>query len=388
MLYLSRLVVKNWRNFRSADIPLETRMFFVGPNASGKSNILDAIRFLKDICRTGGGLRYAVMNVRGGLSKIRSLFARDPSDVVVGCDISDDSDSRVRWKYELVIKQAGGGIHNLYPIVKTERIWKGESLVFDKKRDEDQNDTRLQEYTRLEQPVANKEVREIADFLASVRYLHLVPQLVKASSPAFPSIGGEDYFGSDFIGRAAKLPGRTRDSYLKKIEKALQLAVPQFEGLELVSDEDGKPHLQTTFKHWRSQGARQWEDQFSDGTLRLVGFLWALLDGKGPLLLEEPELSLHSAIVTNLAEIIAKLQKREGGRRQIIATTHSIELMSNRGIAGEEVAALFPEAEGTSVRIASTMEEVRALLDAGLPIGEVVIPSTAPANATQLLLEL
>ena len=34
--------------------------------------------------------------------------------------------------------------------------------------------------------------------------------------------------------------------------------------------------------------ARQREDQFSDGALRLVGLLWTLLEGDALLLLEEP----------------------------------------------------------------------------------------------------
>ena len=82
MLYISRLILSNWRNFRSADIPLRPRMFIVGPNASGKSNVLDAIRFLSEIAAGGGGLKAAI-EARGGVSKVRSLFARDPSDVLV-----------------------------------------------------------------------------------------------------------------------------------------------------------------------------------------------------------------------------------------------------------------------------------------------------------------
>jgi len=49
MLYISRLILSNWRNFRSADIPLRSRMFIVGPNASGKSNVLDAIRVSRNL---------------------------------------------------------------------------------------------------------------------------------------------------------------------------------------------------------------------------------------------------------------------------------------------------------------------------------------------------
>jgi len=42
---------------RSADIPLRPRMFIVGPNASGKSNVLDAIRFLSEIAAGGEASR-------------------------------------------------------------------------------------------------------------------------------------------------------------------------------------------------------------------------------------------------------------------------------------------------------------------------------------------
>lgn len=53
MLRFRKLRLKNWKNFESVDIDLRDRMFLVGPNASGKSNLLDAFRFLPD---TGIGL--------------------------------------------------------------------------------------------------------------------------------------------------------------------------------------------------------------------------------------------------------------------------------------------------------------------------------------------
>ena len=73
MITLLRLT--NWRNFRDASIPLVARTFVVGPNASGKSNLLDALRFLKELAEDGGGLQRAV-SVRGGLKALRSLHAR------------------------------------------------------------------------------------------------------------------------------------------------------------------------------------------------------------------------------------------------------------------------------------------------------------------------
>jgi hypothetical protein len=73
--------------------------------------------------------------------------------------------------------------------------------------------------------------------------------------------------------------------------------VPQLEQLEFTRDAvTGRPHLQALYSHWRPNAGLQREDQFSDGTLRLLGLLWALLEGDSLLLLEEPELSLNAGI--------------------------------------------------------------------------------------------
>ncbi len=53
-------------------------------------------------------------------------------------------------------------------------------------------------------------------------------------------------------------------------------------------------------------------------------------------------------------------------------STHSDALLTDAGIDGREVLVLEPVREGTTVRPASDIESVRALLEAGLTVGEVV----------------
>jgi hypothetical protein len=158
--------------------------------------------------------------------------------------------------------------------------------------------------------------------------------------------------------------------------------VPRLQKLELDQDVRGVHHLRGKYVHWRPQGAWQNEADFSDGTLRLLGLLWALLERGGPLLLEEPELSLHPAVVRYVPQMLARMQSRAG--RQVLVSTHSPELLQDDGIGLDEVLLLMPEDEGTAVRPASDIAEILTLLDGGLSIADVVIPKTRPERAEQL----
>lgn len=82
----SRLKLGNWRNFASLDVELQQRVFLVGPNAAGKSNLLDVFRFLRELAAVGGSFQEAVRR-RGGVSRLWSLAARKMSDVVVEVEL-------------------------------------------------------------------------------------------------------------------------------------------------------------------------------------------------------------------------------------------------------------------------------------------------------------
>lgn len=165
---------------------------------------------------------------------------------------------------------------------------------------------------------------------------------------------------------------------------ALKIAVPQLCNLDFDKDLKGVPHLKAKYTHWRPQGKWQNEESFSDGTLRLIGLLWALSEKGGPILIEEPELSLHSAVVSQIPGMIARAQKRSG--RQALITTHSAELLNYPGIGLDEVHLLEPGENGTMVRTMTSMQEVIDLVRGGIPIGEAVIPRASPKRPEQLTL--
>lgn len=368
----------NWKNFARVEVPTQDRVFLVGPNASGKSNLLDVFRFLRDLASSGGGFQAAITSKkRGGVSTIRCLAARRYPDVEIHVTLRE-GDSGPKWEYELALNQD----KQRRPLVRRERVLRCGEEVLVRPNKEDKADPARLTQTYLEQVNVNREFRDLAAFFASVRYLHIVPQLVREPDR---SVGhADDPFGGDFLEQVAKTQEKTRKARLRRIQDALRIAVPQLREIEMWRDDRGTPHLRGKYEHWRPQGAWQTEEQFSDGTLRLMGLLWVAMEGGGPLLLEEPELSLHPEIVRFLPQMFARLQRRTG--RQIFISTHSPEMLRDEGIALDEVLLLVPGKEGTEVRSASSYRDIRDLLEGGLSLADVVIPKTRPEQAKQLSL--
>jgi predicted ATPase len=232
---------------------------------------------------------------------------------------------------------------------------------------------------------ANREFREIADFFKTISYQHIIPQVVRDPKGFSPVQVHEDPFGRDFLLRLWNTSQKTRNARLKRISSALKVAVPHLQELAVVMDDkQGVPHLNGRYDHWRAQGAFQNESQLSDGTLRLFGLLWTVFEGNGPLLLEEPELSLHSEVVRHLPQMFERLQKLRKTRRQIIMSTHSEEMLTDKGIGGEEVVRLEPGEDGT--RFQPPDENETKLLKQGLSVADVLLPRSAPPKAHQLSL--
>ncbi len=375
-LRFTHLHLENWRNFTHVAVDLQQRAFLIGPNAAGKSNLLDVFRFLSDIVSVGGGFQEAVRK-RGGVSRLRSLAARQNPDIAVEVQIGDDQ-SRAAWSYALHFAQD----NQRRPHIRREVVMKNNQVILNRPNEQDEDDPERLTQTYLEQVNDNKEFREIADFFQTVRYMHIVPQLIREPDRSVGKVN--DPFGGDFLERLADTNDRTQKSRLRRITEALQVAVPQLQELELWRDSRGTPHLRGRYEHWRARGAWQNEDDLSDGTLRLLGLLWSLLERSGPLLLEEPELSLHPAVIQHIPAMFAQVRPISG--RQVLVSTHSADMLRDEGIGLDEVLLLQPGQEGTRVSLANHFAEIRTLVASGLSLAEAVMQRTTPANVEQLTL--
>lgn len=384
-MFISRLKLKNWRNFKGVDVALRERVFVIGPNAAGKSNLLDVLRFLRDVAKSKGGGMQRAVEARGGLTKLRCLLARRDPEVEIAVEISERPDEDAVWRYELAFRTEGKGKQRV--LVSKERVenLREKKVLLNRPDSLDKADTDRLTETSLEQVNANKDFREIAQFFGNLTYLHLVPQLLKHVELGSNGQLEGDPFGQSFLERIAKTTDRTRDARLRKIESALRACVPNMRNLRFERDVNtGAPHLGALYEHWRPEAGWQREDQFSDGTLRLLGIMWSLLEGDSLLLLEEPEMSLNEAVVREIPPLLWEMQRQAKYRRQIFITTHSNAMLEHKSIDPREVLRLEPSSDGT--RVLPPSEEDIKLIEAGYSVAEAMGSKSKPATLDQLSL--
>lgn len=376
---ITHVSASNWRNFKALDFPIRDRLFIVGPNAAGKSNLLDLFRFLGDIAAAGGGLT-AALERRGGLGKARSLFARNyqRGRLIVDVRLADGDDM---WRYRLSIRGEAKGKNR--PFVDEELVERNGNVLLSRPNIHDREDSERLTQTHLEQIAANQSFRAIAEYFAKVRYFHLVPQVIRDPTRAgLPS----DPFGGDFIAQMNAVPVKTRTAWLKRMQGALQGAVPEFESLDIEVDSAGRPHLIAGYRNWRSRPSNHTESEFSDGTLRLIGLLWTIVSAPsngGILLLEEPELSLNSSIVRTLPTVLAQSQRDRD--LQVALSTHAPELLDDDGVLADEVVVLRVTGDGTIATLLSAIDEVAGDVEAELPTSDIVQGLIAPDDLGGLI---
>ena len=386
-MYISRVQLKNWKNFRDVDVVLQQRTFIIGPNASGKSNFLDALRFLHEIASPGRGGLQAAVERRGGFRQIRSLWAHGSDNaILIAIELSpvDKSTEVPICRYELELHSDDPKA--LHAIIKRElAVVDGETKR--RRTRTSAEDAQTLSQTELEYAPLSAKFRPIPDMLASIQYLHLVPQLLRSARDFHAMQLPGDPFGQGFLDRVMQTRKSTREARLRRIKDALAVSVHDLEDLRAVRNEKtGQSHLEARFRNWRSRGTWQAETRFSDGTLRLIALLWALQESDGPLLLEEPELSLNSSIVRRIPATFARVGKRSG--RQVIASTHSPDMVYDEGISPKEFAVITQTNDGSTIEDGSQFQSAVEISRAGGSAGDYLLARATERStmSKQLLL--
>ncbi len=107
---ITRLHVRNFKSLRELDMHLGLINVLVGPNMAGKSNILDALRFLYEIVfpKPGmDGVSFALAQ-RGGANEVL-WKGGDESLITLAVEVTDSAEAGTEYRYELQLLVGRGG---------------------------------------------------------------------------------------------------------------------------------------------------------------------------------------------------------------------------------------------------------------------------------------
>jgi predicted ATPase len=377
----------------------------VGTNASGKSNLRDAFRFVHGMSRgytlaeiigekyvEGGVLQWK--GIRGGIREV-ALAGSDDFKLSTELTISQAEGFKQTRRLRHSI-QVGIGDERSGPQDLNESLYENGEVVFDSLPWDDEPP--LQEgdpylFVRLRRDGNNRKIGKRLRFLnnqpilsqfpehrdakriyrdaaidcsvamESMRFLDLSPEAMKT-----PSIPGQVVLGDrgenlSSVMQAICENDDTRRAVTEWIRELTPIDVVDF---EFISDQTGRILVNLV----EENGQRTSAYSASDGTLRFLAMIAALFgpDAAKFYFLEEIDNGIHPTRLYLLLQLIEQ-QAREG-KVQIVTTTHSPQLLGMLSAEAREYASLVyrlkGEQEGRILRIVDIPEAKRVLEEQNL----------------------
>jgi len=321
---LTSVELEHFKNIGSQKVALGPLRVLVGRNGAGKSNFIDALRFVRDCLRLG--LDSAAMR-RGGIGALRQWSPYRPYKCVSVAVEGEGPNSR--WRYHLELGGESGEYH-----VRRESYMAGPPqgdllpTVFDVRGTEwrvrpEGVDAVLGPRDILFPLIGGHPlVREAARTLVNMEFYSMYPD--KLRDPQLPFDGSRLLDEGYNLASVLRHLEQDEPQILRAVSRDLSRIVENVTGVRV------RPvgsRLVIELHHPAPKKAH-WMDaaQQSDGTLRVLGLLVALHQVPAPSLIaiEEPELTLHPGAMGLLCDTFLEASLST----QIILTTHSPDLIS------------------------------------------------------------
>ena len=364
---LTHIAITNWRNFAHIEFDLSSRLFVVGPNSSGKTNLLGALRFLGDIGRRG---LVAASEDLGGPDR----YFRSGADSAAFVATFNDTQNSTEFALFLRLMSAGSestkrgsDADQTFAFPMTDPLT-GEpndryldvhqTITAGGKKHADEGESF---------PVEDEEAQRtrVRQTLAGIRYIHPNPKKMLERSDRY-----DPDHGTGFFQHVGRFSDQQLDAVVDRIRPIMASVVPEIPNLSYQRMGLGTEVVFYSDTPVRGASGVYSHEQFSEGTLRLLGMLFNLATlprDTSVVLIEEPETFLQASVVRSLPSLLAEVAMNRDV--QMIISTHSPELIDSELVLPSQVLMLRSENGETTGELLSESNDprIKAVVSAGLP---------------------
>lgn len=358
----TQLHVENFLSLKNVDVELGKVNVFIGPNASGKSNIAKAFQLIAKHAREG-------FPILDGYKNLRELsFGFNPKvDIFLSLVIligkakygwilqltNERYIEKIMLSNEIILEHEGSR-----NVVRTKDRKIHGLLRFSRKLDYFSRDIWPSVLTALPSDI-DTNIHHLASDLRNISVHSFTPDRLRSKNSVdeSPSL---KYHGDNLARHLLYLYTEKRKDFWR-IEETLRSMIPEIE--EII------PHIEgTSVEIWikvKDLNEPLKPYNISDGTLRLLAVITALYGGFSLVVLEEPENCIHPYLLETL------MQLARDSPPQVIITTHSPYLLDH--VKPEEVYVVEKMDLETKVKKLSKSDDmaaVRKFLEEGGTLGE------------------
>jgi len=318
---ITRLRLKNFKNFADAELTLGKFTVILGTNASGKSNIRDAFRFLHGIGRGyslseiiggkfGDGGQKIWPPMRGAMNAISRIQSNaEEVKITMSSNVFGSL-----FEYNFAFRWIGSD--NFFS-VGDEKFTRDGRVVFELYGSEVFDDY----FSLNSMPFVNGADVKFVRWLEMMRFHEIDPNSAKLGSPPGQKVLGDHGENLPTVLQAICADPARKETLMEWVRALTPMDVVDF---KFYNDLNGFVQLYLV----ESDGAEISAVSASDGTLRFLALLAALL-GPNPAKLyffEEIESGIHPARLHLLIDMLERQTAKSG--IQVVTTTHSPELLS------------------------------------------------------------
>ncbi len=349
---ITSLRLVNFKNFADETLRIGPFTVIVGANASGKSNIRDAFRFLHGI-----GRGYTLAEILGGKYGGGGQREWEP---IRGAPNEVVRFGQVQFSLEIGFELHGSELHYLIEVGYEPAgfLFLQEKLTSNAETFET-FETSLSPYEGRPILLQEREAvyRETIDLLDSMRFLEPSPDRMR--EPSFPSA---NILGDSGENLPTVLEGICDNPKRKEIlaDWLSELTPMDVADFEFPRDPSGRVHLMLCEKNGRKVSAYS----ASDGTLRFLAMLAVLL-GENPAGLyffEEIDNGIHPVRLNLLMDLIERQTAKSG--IQVLTTTHAptlLTVMNDNTLENTSVVCRLEDTSDAIIRPVAELPNVRKL---------------------------